>query len=290
MAKTGGYIKLFRGLRFSNLWDPDRGAKCDGGAWVDMLLRANHRPKELRISRKRVHVPAGSFIASIRKLGEAWKWSNGKVMRFLVELEEDGRITRKVERSTEHGYTMISICEWADYQIREEPDGTRTEHGRNTDGTRTGHKQEGKEGQEGEEESLVPSDEDPLSRSLEATDDFEEWASRSTWSNRGDLAERRVEADGCLSIYNTLKGSTVALTPKLFRQYVELWDLWGDPMKVLDAVKGIFCDPEQWALRRNLGPEFPWRDPETAEQYVAFARDGWDSGGWDKVLSMKRRG
>ena len=292
MAKTGGFIKIFRGLRFSNIWDSDRGPFSDGQAWVDLLLRANHAPKTIRVSRKRVSVPAGSFVASVRKLGEAWKWSNGKVLRFLRELEEDDRLVRKVDRGTEHGYTMISICNWADYQIREESDGTRndtpTERGRNTDGTRTGHKQEREEVKEGGELSPVPPEDDPFLEAKENGDVLDDWITRSTWANREDLAERRVEAEGCLRLYNDLKGSSVALTSKLFRQYVALWDLWEDPMKILEAVKGLFCDPDQWATKRNLGPEFAWKDAEIAERYVAHARDGWESGGWEKLLSMKK--
>ena len=112
---------------------------------------------------------------------------------------------------------------------------------------------------------------------------------RTTFANRDDLEERRVEAESCLRLYNDLKGSSLVLSSKLFHLYVARWDDWEDPLKILDAVKGLFCDPEGWALKKNLGPEHAWKDAELAERFVAHARDHWASGGFDKRLEMKRR-
>lgn len=291
MAKTGGYFKLFRGVLDSELWYRSN-PKCDFAAWIYLLARANYKPRDVRIGRTKVHVPMGSFITSTRKLGKEWAWSVGKVRRFLEELVEDERVLWKTDRGADRGYSMITIRNWEDYQIREDEDGSRdeprTDRERIANGSRVVHRQEGEEGKEGGELSSVSLDLDSLLEEEKNGDDFEAWICRSTLSNRDDLAERRVEAEGCLRLYNELKGSSVALTSKIFRQYVALYDLWEDPLKILDAVKGLFSDPEGWAMKRNLGPEFAWKDPEIAERYVAHARDHWESGGWEKVLSMKK--
>lgn len=289
MAKTGGFIKIWRGVRDSDLWDPADEKFDRRSAFFDLLLRANHQQRTIRWGLQHLVVDPGEFITSQRSLAGAWGWGVGKVNRFLHALVREKRIVLLTIREAGHGCTKIIVCNWGLYQIRDDSSGTRdetlAERERNASGTRTGVKQEGEESKEREELQSVSHD---LALLEENGDDLEVWLTRSTFSNREDLEERRVEAEGCLLLYNDLKGSSVALTSKLFHQYVNLWDIWEDPMKILDAVKGLFCDPDQWATKRNLGPEFAWKDPEIAERYVAHARDGWESGGWDKVLSMKK--
>lgn len=291
MARTGGFIKIWRGVRESDLWDPADEKFDRRSAFFDILLRANHRRRTVRWGLQHLVVDPGEFVTSQRKLAGAWGWSVGKVNRFLHVLVLENRIVLVTIREAGRGCTKISICNWGLYQVRDETGGTRdetlAERERNASGTRTVFEQEGEEVKEGEEQSSVSLDLDsPLK--AEDLDSLEDWLTASTWSGRDDLNQRRLEAENCLLLYNDLKGSSVALTGKLFRQYVALWDLWDDPEKIRAAVMGLFCDPDKWAMKRNLGPEFAWKDPEIAERYVAHARDGWDSGGWEKVLSMKK--
>ena len=308
MGRTGTYIKLDRGIRDSDLWDPKKcGPFSDGHAWVDMLLRANYKQRTIRVGRTRVTLEPGSFVTSTRNLADAWGWSVGKVRRFLHELVEDDRITwlTKTDRRAKQGYSMITICNWREYQLTLEalgsPNGSPTDHQTDrqriangiANGSPVVHRQERKELKEGEEVQLLPTE---LAMSLKAdvpfehgVDSLDEYAQRSTWSTREDLAERRVEAEGCLNLYNDMTGASMELTIKLLRMYVELWDLWHDPIKCLDAVKGLFAEPDTWSLKKGLGPAYVWRDAETAEKFVAFARDYWVSGGFDQTLEMKRR-
>ena len=297
MAKTGGFIKIWRGVRESDLWDPAEERFDRRSAFFDILLRANHKRRTIRRGLQHVTVKPGEFVTSQRKLAEAWGWDVAKVNRFLHVLAGEGRIRVKTKRQSGQGYTMISVLNWELYQVRdyieetpsETPSETPMKRQRNANETPMAIKQEAIEGEEAEERSSPPLDIDPLEeKEKENEDDLELWMSRSTFSSRDDLQQRRIEAENCLLLYNDLTGSSVALTPKLFRQYVALWDLWDSPEKIRAAVMGLFCEPEKWALNRNLGPGYAWKDPEIAERYVAFARDNWDSGGWEKVLSMKR--
>lgn len=120
--------------------------------------------------------------------------------------------------------------------------------------------------------------------------EMEDFLEENTISGREDLPVLVKELEGCLSIYNLMTGASMVRTPKLLYLFVGLFDRWnGDSMKILDAVKGLICDPEKWATTRGYGPEHAWKDTETAERYALIAKNGWDSGGWEGNLELKRR-
>jgi DNA-binding transcriptional MocR family regulator len=88
-----------------------------GQAWVDLILLANHSDGYFRTNGQRVYVSRGQVGYSLRSLAARWKWSDGKVKRFIDELEADGKIKAQTSNVT----TIISILNYSHYQNIEAP-------------------------------------------------------------------------------------------------------------------------------------------------------------------------
>lgn len=106
-----GWIKLHRTITQNQLWLVDPFSR--GQAWVDLLLQANHSPGYFRTANgARVDVDRGQCGMSQLTMSKRWKWSRGKVKRFLKELEKDGNIClQTVQRNT-----VLTICNYSKYQ------------------------------------------------------------------------------------------------------------------------------------------------------------------------------
>lgn len=78
------FFDLFQGERFSF-----------GSAYIDLLLTATREPGEIRTrGRHRETVPAGTVYINYDRLSQRWRWSRGKIERF-VHLLEDGGLAKK---------------------------------------------------------------------------------------------------------------------------------------------------------------------------------------------------
>lgn len=104
-----GYIKIHRKIQECWLWQ-DKFSK--GQAWIDLLLRANHKDNKICINGELINIPRGTFFTSIEKLKEAWKWDRKTVMSFLTLLENDNMI---VQERTPKG-TTLTIVNYEVYQ------------------------------------------------------------------------------------------------------------------------------------------------------------------------------
>lgn len=113
-----GWIKLHRQLAGNPMWLAEPFTR--GQAWADLLMLANYKPGHIRIAGQRVDVPVGAVSWSKGKLADRWKWSKGKLQRFLKELENDNQIIIKAG----HRISLISICNYDQYQKNESPDRT----------------------------------------------------------------------------------------------------------------------------------------------------------------------
>jgi hypothetical protein len=100
------------------------------GAWIDMLLIANHKEGYFFVRGNKVTVSRGQIGMSQENFAKRWKWSRGKVSRFILSLENDGQIVQHKSNVT----TLISICNYNQYQT----DGTTDDTASNTtDGHQT---------------------------------------------------------------------------------------------------------------------------------------------------------
>jgi hypothetical protein len=140
-----GWIKIHRDLLDNELWSDKPFTK--GQAWVDLLLLANHKDKNVLIGSHAEMVERGSFITSELKLMERWGWGRKKVKLFLNFLESQ----KMIERNANNKRTAITIVNYGFYQDCDLPKeqqknskGTAKEQQRDSRGTAKGHKQERK--------------------------------------------------------------------------------------------------------------------------------------------------
>lgn len=125
-----GWIKLYRKLQESWIWKEKRKfSKFE--AWLDILLKANHKDTKAMINGKVIIVKSGSFITSEVKLAEDWKWDRKTVRKFLSILQNE----KMIQKNATTEYTRISIENWNLYQNEGQQKGQRN-------GQRNGHKQE----------------------------------------------------------------------------------------------------------------------------------------------------
>ena len=106
----GGWIKINRNIQESFIWDfahPQYGL-----AWVDMLMLANYKDKQIIFNGKLLTIKRGSFITSIVKLSERWHMNRRTVKSFLDVLKSDGMITYECTKQC----TTVCIVNYEKYQ------------------------------------------------------------------------------------------------------------------------------------------------------------------------------
>ena len=111
-----GYILLHRKLFENPLYvsEPFNRAL----AWIDLLLLANYRESYYYVRGVKITVKRGQLGWGLDKLANRWKWSRGKVERFLCDLETEQQIVRQKNNVT----TLISITKYEDYQTSSKAD------------------------------------------------------------------------------------------------------------------------------------------------------------------------
>lgn len=123
-----GYIKLWRKIKDKSWWLRRTERATWTQAWIDLLLRANHKDAEIIIDEKPYRIPRGSCVISQRKIAKEWKWGIARVnafFKFLANTEQS------IRYKTEHGFTHIFILNWEKYQGQVEH---QVEQKRNTNG------------------------------------------------------------------------------------------------------------------------------------------------------------
>lgn len=106
-----GWIKLYRKIEDNPVWGDKPFSK--GQAWIDLLLKVNHKKNKVLIRSEIIEVAVGETITSIKKLCERWGWSNTKVNNFLNILEKEKMIL--CQKNTGK-YTSIKVLNYKDYQ------------------------------------------------------------------------------------------------------------------------------------------------------------------------------
>ena len=127
-----GWITLHRKIEDNWIWN-DKEPFDKRSAWIDLILKANHKNKKLLYNGKLIEVERGSRITSMKKLSEEWSWSRKKVKNFLELLQNDNMI---VYSSTSKN-TSYTIVNYNDYQDKESDKGTSKAHQKNIKGTQT---------------------------------------------------------------------------------------------------------------------------------------------------------
>lgn len=107
-----GYIKLWRSSVDNPMYFSEPFTRWQ--AWNDLLLMANHKPRDVRIRGILIHLSCGELLGGDDFLAQRWKWSRGKVRRFMSELSE--KTVHQIVQRKSNVITVISIVNWDSYQ------------------------------------------------------------------------------------------------------------------------------------------------------------------------------
>lgn len=146
----GGWIKLYRCIQDNPFWRDEPFTR--GQAWIDLLLIANHQDGIIRRRGIKVFVKRGEVAWSYRALADRWRWSIGKVQRFVNELKGDEQIHFRTDTEKVSVTTLIVITNFEKYQSCD----TETD-------TETGTEQEVKEVKKESKPSSCPKPKSPVS-------------------------------------------------------------------------------------------------------------------------------
>jgi len=116
-----GWVKLHRQIAENKLWLAEPFTKAQ--AWIDLILLANHKDGEFLCRGIWVKVKRGQVGWSEVKLAERWRWSRGKLRRFLGELKTEQQIGQQNGNVT----SLITITNYEQYQRTEQQNGHQTE-------------------------------------------------------------------------------------------------------------------------------------------------------------------
>ena len=106
------YILLNRKIFENNIWNLEPFTY--GQAWVDILLRTNHKKSTLLTRNNNVvEIERGECGYSIKALADLWHWSRNKVNTFLKRLKE----WKMVEIRQECNHTIIKVLNYEKYQF-----------------------------------------------------------------------------------------------------------------------------------------------------------------------------
>lgn len=106
----GNWIKLNRKIQENFIWDFEKPRYAM--AWIDLLLTANYKDKQIIFDGKVETVERGSLITSMVKLSERWCMNRKTVKAFLDILHDAGMITYKTSKRR----TTIYITNYLAYQ------------------------------------------------------------------------------------------------------------------------------------------------------------------------------
>lgn len=112
-----GWIKLHRKIQEHWLFsfsEPDKAL-----AFIDLVLSASFDDGTVMIKGRTYAVKRGQFLVAQTTLQKRWKWSQNKVKRFLNLLKNE----RMVDLETDERTSIITICNYMDYQSGERADG-----------------------------------------------------------------------------------------------------------------------------------------------------------------------
>lgn len=152
---AGDWVKIYRQLKDHPLWTAEPFTR--GQAWVDLIVLANWAPGFLVVRGVRVPLERGQLAGSYRFLSERWKWSKGKVERFLEELANDEQIEIQINNVTQ----VIEITNYDTYQSDGDANGY-------ADGTQTGRR---RDDHKNKQEETITTKNQEMGAASAATDD-----------------------------------------------------------------------------------------------------------------------
>lgn len=175
MKIPGGYILLHRQIIDHPLYFAEPFSRIM--AWIDLLLLANHATGYIYVRGNRIEVNRGQVGLSEDTLAQRWKWSRGKVRRFLNELENDQQIVQQKSRVK----SLISVVNYDKYQLGSTTDST-------TDGQQTDTNNKNKKNNKNIEGVPLPSPQ--RKKKMFTPPSLDEVKAYATTRGRTDLTKR----------------------------------------------------------------------------------------------------
>ncbi|MGH7238976.1 MAG: hypothetical protein ACREHG_02805 [Candidatus Saccharimonadales bacterium] len=115
--EINNYITLSRRVFASPLWSDKDRPRTPFEAWLWLIKEARFEmgQQKLLLGGKWVTWGRGQLPGSVRHLAVQWKWTIGKVQRFLSKLEDEQMISREVEASS--GQSIITLINYDRYNF-----------------------------------------------------------------------------------------------------------------------------------------------------------------------------
>jgi len=104
-------------------------------AWLWLLSEAAWKPRRVRVAGIWIDLQRGQIAHSLRHLANEWQWTVKRIRSFLAGLEKDTSIAT----ATDTGITVITICNYDEYQKISLPKGTPSGTDKGTAGAQEGH-------------------------------------------------------------------------------------------------------------------------------------------------------
>jgi len=101
-------------MREHPLWLGERFTR--GQAWVDLLLAAAHAEHTVIIGGRLITIHRGEVLTSQVRLAQRWQWDRETVRHFLVQLGALGMTTIETSKSTDTGFTRVTLLNFEAYQ------------------------------------------------------------------------------------------------------------------------------------------------------------------------------
>jgi hypothetical protein len=111
-----GFFVIDRGVWDHPLFAREKFTELQ--AWFWLLSTAAWEPTRARIGRTVFDLQRGQAVFALRFLATKWMWSEPRVRRFLKRLTDDAAVLVSATREA----TLITICNYDDYQLSRRTD------------------------------------------------------------------------------------------------------------------------------------------------------------------------
>lgn len=131
MAENNGWIKLHRKVSDNFLYPKGREfTKYE--AWIDLLLLVNHEDSDVMIKNEVYKCKRGQSVRTKLTYEKRWNWTPQKVKSFFNMLQKQSMI----ELSSTTKTTILTICNYDNYQSKQQTDNKQITNEQQTDNKR----------------------------------------------------------------------------------------------------------------------------------------------------------
>ncbi len=114
-----GFISVYRKIFDNPIYFCEKFDRTH--AWLDLILIANHKDGCFFNRGVQVEIKRGQIGYSLENISKRWRWSKGKVKRFLDALQTE----RQIEYQNTNVTTIITILNYDTYQLNGTQNGTQ---------------------------------------------------------------------------------------------------------------------------------------------------------------------